>query len=260
MILFKIRDLRQKTQYKIDDAYLNGYARVCGVSATAVYNSLCRHAEFNTQRSFPSQSLIAYQHAISTNTVKRALKKLAEYNIILTEQEKINGKFKNNVYTLLDKSEWKKIATVAHQRATVSRSPNPVAHFTATVKRATKDNKDLKDNKIFKDNKRRVPPLKNNINSEDERLAKLLYDLIKKENPDWYVKPNWNTWANDIRKIREIDNRTHEQIEWMINFTQRDDFWHKNILSPAKLREQFNRLVVEAKSKHKNKRKIGIAI
>lgn len=119
---------------------------------------------------------------------------------------------------------------------------------------------DTNKNYINIDNKRRAPLKKKDINSEDKRLAKLLYDLIKKENPEWYVKPNWDTWANDIRKIKEIDNRTYEQIEWMIRFVQDDNFWRKNILSPAKLREQFNRLVVEAKSRHKNKRKIGIAI
>ena len=222
-ILFKVRDLRKKDQFKIDDAYLNGYARICKPVATAVYSSLCRHAEFHTQKAFPSQSLIAYQHDISVATVKRALKILAKYDIILIEQEKMRGKFKNNIYTLLDKSEWKKIDVVDYKqvkkkkkcllcentlvdnchvipkreggkfskdnivplcpnhhrmfdnrmlnknqlekiriyllnrRSLMShdknRSSSPVAHPTATVKRATKDNKVYKDNKYKKDNK-----------------------------------------------------------------------------------------------------------
>jgi hypothetical protein len=100
--------------------------------------------------------------------------------------------------------------------------------------------------------------LKKNIEEElikytpkDKELAELLYKLIKKNNPAWYVDPNWNQWADDIRKIREIDNRTYEQIEFMIKWTQQDDFWKQNILSPAKLRKQFNTLVVKVKSKQR---------
>jgi len=152
--LFKIRDLRQKTQYKVDDAYLNGYARVCKPTATAVYNSLCRHAGFNTQKAFPSQSLIAYQHDISSKTVSRAIKKLVALNIIAIERDRKEGKFERYVYTLLDKSEWKPInqqtKTTYGQPADKSTS----RQITTAVKRDTKDNKELKDNKLdFKDNK-----------------------------------------------------------------------------------------------------------
>jgi len=155
--LFKVRDLRKKDQFKIDDAYLNGYARVYKPTATAVYSSLCRHAEFNTQKAFPSQSLIAYQHDISVATVKRALKTLSKYNIIIIDQEKMKGKFKNNVYTLLDKSEWKKInrsSLVTHGN---NRSSFAVAHLTTTVKCPTKDNKVFKDYTYKKDYKDNTP-------------------------------------------------------------------------------------------------------
>ena len=83
------------------------------------------------------------------------------------------------------------------------------------------------------------------------KLAKLLYELIKQDNPAWYVKPNWDNWAEDIDKLNRIDNRTFEQIEWMINWCQQDPFWKQNILSPAKLRKQFNQLVIKAKGKQK---------
>lgn len=83
--------------------------------------------------------------------------------------------------------------------------------------------------------------------SKDKELAELLYSLIKKENPAWYVEPNWDQWAEDIGKINRLDKRTHKQIEWMVRWAQKDDFWKKNILSPSKLRKQFNKLVVQAK-------------
>lgn len=80
---------------------------------------------------------------------------------------------------------------------------------------------------------------------EDMRLARLLFDLVKDENPAWYVKPNWDKWADHIRLIREKDNRTTEQIEFVIRWVHNDPFWKQNILSPEKLRIQFNSLIVK---------------
>jgi len=153
LILFKIRDLRQKTQYKIDDAYLNGYARVCKPIATAVYNSLCRHAEFNTQKAFPSQGLIAYQHNVSVKTVSRAIKKLVELNIISIERDRKEGKFERYIYTLLDKSEWKSIIfknnTSGQKRPMVEPvDKNTSRQTTVVVQSPTKDNKEPNDNKL----------------------------------------------------------------------------------------------------------------
>ena len=100
---------------------------------------------------------------------------------------------------------------------------------------------------------------KETLDNKDKELSKLLYNLIREENPNWYIKPDWNKWAEEIRKLREIDNRTYEQIEFIIRWCQQDEFWSKNILSPAKLRKQFNSLVVKVKPQ-KQRRKIGIAI
>lgn len=105
----KIRDLRKKDQYKIDDAYLNGYARLCGVYATAVYNSLSRHADFQTQECFPSIETIAEQHNMSRPSVIKAIKILESWGIIIVQKEKdeVTKRQKNNVYLLADKSTWK---------------------------------------------------------------------------------------------------------------------------------------------------------
>jgi len=105
---FEVRDIRTKSFYRVDDAYLNGYARVLKPTATAVYNSLCRHADIN-QESFPSLKTIAEEHGIAVKSVQRAIKKLKEYNIIHYEQIRgEKGKWLRNRYTLLDKSAWKK--------------------------------------------------------------------------------------------------------------------------------------------------------
>jgi len=37
---FKIRDLRKKDKFVMDDEYLNGYAKLCKPNGTCVYMSL----------------------------------------------------------------------------------------------------------------------------------------------------------------------------------------------------------------------------
>ena len=86
---------------------------------------------------------------------------------------------------------------------------------------------------------------------QDIKLAQLLYDLIKGNTPNWYLKPKIEVWAAEIRKLREIDNQTPEEIEKVIKWCQDDGFWYKNILSTSKLRKQFPKLLVEMGKKAK---------
>ena len=100
--IFEVRDRRIKEKFDIDDAYLNGYAKLCGIYATGVYVSLCRHAD-KEQKCFPSQKLIAEELNISEKQVNRSIKILESYKIIIKERV---GKKANNRYWLTDKSEW----------------------------------------------------------------------------------------------------------------------------------------------------------
>lgn len=104
----KLRDLRRKEKFQIDDEYLNGYAKHCGWQATLVYNSLCRHAD-KDQYSFPSIKHIAEQHGVGRNTVMKGIKSLKEWGIInVIEQGRTgSGIWKCNGYELIDKSEWR---------------------------------------------------------------------------------------------------------------------------------------------------------
>ncbi len=42
-----------------------------------------------------------------------------------------------------------------------------------------------------------------------------------------------------------VEGRTPERIEQVIRWVARDPFWSKNILSTAKLRQQFDALVMK---------------
>lgn len=105
----KVRDFRNKQFFMVDDAYLNGYARHLGVTASMIYICLCRHVD-KEQVAFPSQRTIAEKLGIKWRTVMEKTKLLEKWGLI--DVKKIrneNGVWLNNTYTLLDKTEWKKI-------------------------------------------------------------------------------------------------------------------------------------------------------
>jgi len=126
-IMQKIRviDRRNKEKFQVDDAYLNGYARHCGISATGVYITLCRHVDYQTQTCFPSKKLIAEKLGISEKTVYTAIKKLEEWNIIEKDpqERKTDGSFKVTNYILLDKSVWKELPSAIFTDGKKRQSP-----------------------------------------------------------------------------------------------------------------------------------------
>ncbi len=86
----------------------------------------------------------------------------------------------------------------------------------------------------------------NKSNNIDLKLSEMLYEKILQNIPT-FKKPNIERWANEVRKMREIDKRTPEQIEYLIDWSQNNNFWQANILSTAKLRKQFDTLVAQIK-------------
>lgn len=107
-LLTRIIDKRERHKFMVDDTYLDDFAKFCGIYAIGVYMSLCRHAN-KDQYCFPAIKLIAKELSISPNSVKNGIKNLKELNIInIKRKKRKDGKWKNNIYTLLDKSVWKK--------------------------------------------------------------------------------------------------------------------------------------------------------
>lgn len=104
--LFKVRDRRKKGWFYLDNEYLNGLGKYFGPVGIAVYVALCRHADHD-QRCFPAQELIAEETGVTPRTVIKYIKLLEKHNVIAKDrQRKHGGKWLNNTYYLLDKSEW----------------------------------------------------------------------------------------------------------------------------------------------------------
>jgi hypothetical protein len=82
-------------------------------------------------------------------------------------------------------------------------------------------------------------------------LAKLLLKEIKNWFPKYKDPSNLKTWAKSIDDMIKLDQRSPEEIEIVIRWSQKDIFWRKNILSATTLRLKFNRLQAEILSTEK---------
>lgn len=174
MKTFVVRDHRNKAMFRVDDEYLNGYAKLCGIYATGVYNCLCRHSNHLTQSAFPSVEMMADKLGVSKDSVLRGIKNLEEWGIIRKEKSRSDktGKWLHNSYTLIDKSLWKpkpdQVADsdVVHQVAN-SGSPSRSQH---TIQVAHSDTKvaHIKDTHI-----------KDSEHSSQDSQPNLIGELIK---------------------------------------------------------------------------------
>ena len=102
-------------------------------------------------------------------------------------------------------------------------------------------NKNVKNEK--NDNKKRR---KHIYDDNHFQLAEYFYNQILKNNPE-HKKPNLEKWANDVRLMMDNDKRTEEQIKYLMKWVQQDSFEMSNVLSPSKLRERFDPLVMKVK-------------
>jgi len=86
---------------------------------------------------------------------------------------------------------------------------------------------------------------KNSFSTEDYELAVYIHKKIKELNPN-LKDPNIDKWANEIRLMRERDKRSLDEIRNIFTWANNDPFWRTNILSPAKLRKQFDQLTIKS--------------
>ena len=87
----------------------------------------------------------------------------------------------------------------------------------------------------------RTKAKKNVFSDDDLKAAEWIFHLIRKLNPS-FKEPKFESWANDIRLMRERDNRTHKDICELFKWANQDKFWSVNILSPSKLRDKWDQL------------------
>lgn len=66
--------------------------------------------------------------------------------------------------------------------------------------------------------------------------------------PDTLTKKQ--KWAADINKLLRIDKRDKHEVCEVISYVVTDDFWKSNVLSPEKLRKQYDTLYIKMQQKN----------
>lgn len=92
-----------------------------------------------------------------------------------------------------------------------------------------------------------TPKKKFNQDSDQIRLASLLFDLVREKHPKAKA-PDLQKWAKHIDFAIRVDGRTPGELEQIIRWCQADSFWSGNILSTDKLRAKFDQLWLKMRS------------
>lgn len=79
---------------------------------------------------------------------------------------------------------------------------------------------------------------------EDLTCAEYIHAKVLMVNPT-VKSPNWPDWANQIRLMREQDQRTHREICELFKWANQDGFWALNVLCPKSLRKQWDKLTAK---------------
>lgn len=79
---------------------------------------------------------------------------------------------------------------------------------------------------------------------QDRKLASWMLTKIR-EVHSAFREPNLDAWADEIRLMRERDGRTHREMAELFRWANADAFWRTNILSPHKLRAQWDTLAIK---------------
>lgn len=77
-------------------------------------------------------------------------------------------------------------------------------------------------------------------------LSNLLAGGILQNDPKAKLKPESDAWLDPLRKLIDLDGRPAGEVRQVIEWVLADEFEHKVVLSPGKLRERYTQLRMKA--------------
>ena len=163
-------------------------------------------------------------------TVSGVLKWLENEGMITVE----NG---NRKYTLITIVKWGFYQCNECEEVTTGKQQ-------MDIKKNNKEREETKNNKL-KPSSRNTKTYSED--SDSYKLASYLFEQIKESKRKRGLTfkgktPNLQNWADDIRKLMDIDGADAQLVKDVINFATNDAFWSGNILSAANLRKHFEKL------------------
>ncbi len=177
---------------------------------------------------------------LSNKAVISACESLVEREIL----ERKSGDRNTGIYSIKTyKTTTSEKSSLVKNFPATSEKSSPVtseksSHTINNIKNNIQNNNTSSSGKNFQP---RTKAKKNVFSDDDLKAAEWIFHLIRKLNPS-FKEPKFESWANDIRLMRERDNRTHKDICELFKWANQDRFWSVNILSPATLRAKWDQL------------------
>lgn len=196
----------------------------------------------------------------SRDAVERMLSVFVREGMISIDGEKQKGR----VITILNYAEYvEKIDnlpaheaahTPAHDEASTGAALHGVPAHEAAHTPAQHEQEYILNTNVFNDRSRKqksnpeaaiqTPKGDKWGTAEDLQCAEWISSLVETIKPS-SRKTDLTTWANDVRLMRQIDGHDHRAICELFKWASKDSFWCTNILSPAKLRKQWDTLTLQ---------------
>jgi hypothetical protein len=199
--------------------------------AVRLYGVLRRYADRDGS-CFPSRKRLASDLRMeSTKPVDRALKELVTLGAITIEHRHTEqGDLQSNLYMVLS------VPLGGDEKLPTS---PPFGPHGSSRKEATVGTESSQIRKaIIKESQDKEVP------KQYIYLSNLLADLMV---ANGVKRPTVSgKWISDIDKLIRIDEKTVEQVEAAIRWSQADSFWSSNIHSPAALRKQYEKMKLQA--------------
>ncbi len=232
-IQIRIKDKRGG-RFIIDDVVLNGYGEALGPYGIAVYITLCRHANMQSQQCWPSQQTIAKKTGMSVRQVKNMVDRCE--NLGLITREIAEGKY--TIYTLLE-PENKHLDKALHSMHPCTTDPSPLHSVQDTpapgadkgTKEGTKEgtnilmsckeiykhfcerfNKNPNTYRLSEARKRKLKKRLTEFTAEEIKTA-----ITNASNDDFYSGGGNRGWSADLDYI----TRNYENVEKLLNLIPR---------------------------------------
>ncbi|WP_025154242.1 replication protein [Morganella morganii] len=215
---------------------------------------------WNKKQDRVTNTVIADLTGLNDTHVSNAIKSLAERKIIFSRKQgvmKIVGVNTDLSAWVLDKPK-----AVTALPKSVKTLPETVKVLPKTVATQYKNKNSIKNPTSENSVESSAPPKIKSVpvrpdaavsspkgnqwgTADDLKAAQWIYGKVQIICPT-AQEPTWHSWANDIRLMRQVDGRTHEEICRLFQWANKDPFWCSNVLCPAKLREKWPTLVIQS--------------
>lgn len=187
---------------------------------------------------WPSYQYIADQCEIGKSTVKKHIKDLEKSGFLRIENRKGPKGNTSNLYHL----------------NTNPRSPDSTHGSPDSIGGGSPDSTRIShsiESVIEPNNPLPVAKVKEKYSDADYQFAEQAFGEILKLNPS-HKKPNLKKWAEDVRKMREIDKLEYSEMAQVWMWVRNDSFWQTNVLSISKFREKYDQLKMKSNQRSNN--------